>query len=787
MARAKALTRPITRKQARSYTQTTPNRRGVTALAELNGRGSYARRYAATRNLLANGRQGMYTAAQKRAMRRMSPARRRTFKKMLDAACLTPGQRARHERKLPKRRTKARKARPNRTRKQAGKARSVRSRALKRALSTPAARKTATRSRPLKGAFIAAQRRRGRSAAQAEAAWRLAHGRHYAKKASRGRQTRTYGKYKAARARIGRKSRWTYKTVTRGGKVRDIPDYALLGFKSKKAYLDVVRDIGEDVSPKRAKRARALDKRRSRLAARRERAARKAAARIRAGKGMFTPNASDKTLSYQEWEEMIRPNRRRKKTTANRRRRKTSTRRRRARANRPMSKSRRSTAAKKAAATRKRNKAKRSRAAKKAARTRKRTTTKRRASTRRRSTTTARRKKTASRRKKTASRRKTTARRRRRARPNYWVDDHRGHVKAGKLGWRRKRRKSRKSKTGRRRARRNQGAYMVNRRRRHYRRNQSSFTNQLMGALKLGALVTVGYVSHRALTKLFNDQILSRAGTTFTQGTLGKFRGSIAGTIVAALGIPLAVKVAPKQAVPIAAGMAASLIQGLLVTVLGELGQGSAAQYLSAYPNAEGRAYGSYYTFTPHEVYSGYGRPFGSYYTLPSMSGFGMTDAQLTQAAAGYGASPQLTQAAAGYGASPQLTQAAAGYGMTDAQLMQAAAGMGQALLTQAAAGTGEYIAYGANAIGEYDEVQTSRQGVITDEGIYPNLHSAEQALSVAEAAAGIGNADVPLQSTVNPSVIADPLSDLPGGSRAGVFTGGDGIFGGGACMTCTS
>jgi hypothetical protein len=210
-----------------------------------------------------------------------------------------------------------------------------------------------------------------------------------------------------------------------------------------------------------------------------------------------------------------------------------------------------------------------------------------------------------------------------------------------------------------------------------------------------------------------------------------------------------------KWQAPVAAGMAASFIHGAIVTALNAGGAQEAAAYLSNYPNAEGSMYGhaigSYYSFRPHEVYSGY----GSYYEIPQpMSGFGQ---------------PQLTQAAAGYG---QLTQAAAGMGM----LTQAAAGMGQ--ITQAAAGTGEYVATGIEGIGEYEENPVSGVAAYTDEGIHPNLHSAEQALSVAEAAAGVGSAEVPLQSTVNPTMIADPISDLPGGSRAGILAGGDGIFG---------
>ena len=53
-AKAKLLrVKKITRKQALSYNRTIPNGLGVTAISAVNGRGSYASRYAATRSLLA--------------------------------------------------------------------------------------------------------------------------------------------------------------------------------------------------------------------------------------------------------------------------------------------------------------------------------------------------------------------------------------------------------------------------------------------------------------------------------------------------------------------------------------------------------------------------------------------------------------------------------------------------------------------------------------------------------------------------------------------------------------
>ena len=70
-AKRKALTRKITRKQATSYDRMAPNKRGVTALSEVNGRGAYAERYAQTRRMLSNKKgsamtKAKFIAAQKR-------------------------------------------------------------------------------------------------------------------------------------------------------------------------------------------------------------------------------------------------------------------------------------------------------------------------------------------------------------------------------------------------------------------------------------------------------------------------------------------------------------------------------------------------------------------------------------------------------------------------------------------------------------------------------------------------------------------------------------------------
>jgi hypothetical protein len=278
---------------------------------------------------------------------------------------------------------------------------------------------------------------------------------------------------------------------------------------------------------------------------------------------------------------------------------------------------------------------------------------------------------------------------------------------------------------------------------------------QLKDGLKLGAVVVGGFIAHKALSKLLNDQVLSKVSAIST-GAAAPYASLIAGAIVAAAGIPLAAKfLSREKAVNVGAGIAASFLHSLVVTALGQAKQPAVAAYFSGYPDRNGSAmqgYGEY--FIPPGM--------GEYFLPPGMNGFG--DAAIMQAAAGMGADP-IMQAAAGMGAD---------------QIMQAAAGMGAPMLTQAAAGTGEYMLTGGNAYGEYEMVHSgpiSGMGY-TDEGIMGgDLNAAEYALNQAEAAAGIG--DIPLISTVDPTMVAQPVEDVPGGMRSGILQGSDGIFGG--------
>ena len=308
------------------------------------------------------------------------------------------------------------------------------------------------------------------------------------------------------------------------------------------------------------------------------------------------------------------------------------------------------------------------------------------------------------------------------------------------------------------------------RRRRSYKKNVAGaqFKQELMKALKLGAIVTGGYLAHRGLTNLVDKHVLSKV-EAFQTGKLAEYRSLISGVLVAAVGIPAAVRVLPKHAGVAAAGMAASLIVGGVKRVLQQTDQVELLEAFSDYTNAPGfpqySGMGSYYEFQPHQIYGMNG--FGEFYETAPIPG-------VSQAAAGFGQPMVQGQ---------MLTQAAAGYG----QLQQMYANGG---------GVGEYYAYGVEGVGEYYDAPgpMSGFGSSTYEGIHPNLNSAENALDVAEAAAGVGAfgttgqmltqaaaglGNLPLQSTVDPTIRAMNIPDHPGGSRAGILQGGDGIFGG--------
>jgi hypothetical protein len=782
-----------------------PNKRGVTAISEINGAGSYERRYAKTRRMLQNdaaddraaadrelaklekaGKIG--TAAYKRAQdafekadradnlaRAKARAKRKRDKAKKDESMAknSSWEGSLYNRQIKRGRTPAQARATVRMVKGAKKNAAPKRRSSGTSGTRRASGTSGTRSarryppdparpssgykpnlkragaRVTKSQFVSEQLGRGRSKKQAEAAWKLASGYYSKARKAKRKQPRTYGKgqYRALTARAGSKKKGTYFYRTKNGHVRKIPDHALLGYKSAREMSQVYR-AGTDTQRER------LSKRLQALYDRREKAADRAASRARKGSAWFSPNAGDETiLELEEWQQMQR--------NASRKKRKTTKRRAKRATRNPRGAGKRDSKGRfiKKRATRKKTATTKRRTTRKATTKRRASTTKRRASAKRRT-----------------SKRKTTTRRKK---IGFAAMTKKARCEAARKGGRKTARKTRKP--GRRKApcktaykRNAKGSYLALRKKatanpkrktkRTYKRNATgaAYKAELKNAFKYGLIVTAGYVGHRVLTNLADKHLMSKIGY-LNEGAAAPYRKLLTGALVAAVGVPLTVRVLPKHAGVAAAGIAASFLHGLIVEAFTMAKQPELVEAVSNYPNAPGYAqysgYGSYYEFSPHQVYGGQSG-YGEFYETQPIPG-------LEQAAAGYGQADPYGQ---------MLTQAAAGYGN----------------LTQMYANesVGEYYAYGAEGIGEYESAPAAGGPAgYTYDGIQPNLNSAEQMLDVAEAAAGFGNdmltqaaagfgSDIPLQSTVDPSIRAMNIPDMPGGSRAGILAGGDGIFG---------
>lgn len=679
MAR-RALARKITRKQALSYKRTTPNPLGVTAIAAVNGSASYARRYAATRRLLDEAEGGTAPSRKGKSMRR---------------------RRATANRATPKKRKVARKSSP-----------------AQRAARARFAAKYGKKSRfggPAKFAH-----------AKMASPWKFPKRKKARRKASSVPKGRVYGgKYRALRARIGGRSRPTYTYLTKKKKVRKIPDFALMGYRSKKAQFK--RELTQ-------KGANASLKRQARLKASRERNAERISKRVLAGKYAFTPNkrrrarrAKKRVVSFHQWEKSMIANARRakKRKKVSRRRRKVGVR----VSARTVKYKHRVKANKRKRRVKRRHRATPAqlRSLKKARAARRRKSKKGR---KRHTAYAANRKRRVKRRKSRKARRNplmqaaANRRRHRRVRRNRRHVGRRRHARRNPLmqaaANRRRRRGVRRNRKHSRRG---------------YKRNVSLFVSDFIKTMKTAGIVSIGLVVQKGLSKYLST-------AAWADPVLGKlppaFKNTIVGLLTAAAGMTLVQKVAPGEAKHIGLGMGAGLVHTILMDVLTAIGQPAAVNYLGDYTESQGKSYsgyGSYYEFQPGQVYNGV----GEYFTQPGVSGFGNV---------------------------PQLTQAAAG--------------------------VGEYFVTGVKGIGEYEEVTPEYSApTSTRDGIRPDLNSAEHAMSVAEAAAGVGmygggggygtyeqNQDVALQSTVYPTGGGENIPDQPGGSRAGVFCGDNGVFG---------
>jgi hypothetical protein len=755
--KGKGLVRKITKRQALAYEKTVPNRRGVTALVELNGPGSYEQRYKRAQQILNSNSKGkkMAKGKKKKVMTKAQYAKKfkGKSKKVIDSfygnylrvvsGKLKPGKKKRGSKKKMKTHARGRKKTNRhvlRFRKNefgaeggmtgfddyeapagsrddgyaeygaegqvigyggggGGGGSSPASPAAKAAKRARAAGKSP------KAAYVAVQLKRGRSQKQAENDWKL-HSRGAKKKPKKKVGKKATKKaaapksFRRLKLQLGKRARKTYLYRGQHNKICHIPEFAYLGYGSLKAA-------------KAASGTQEYAAKRAALIARREKAAAVAARRIMAGKDIFTPNEGIKT--FEAWKaEQMNANKKKAKKKGKKGRKLTKAERRKISLRN----------LKKAHAARRGGK-KGSRKAKKA----------------RKSTS-----------KKPWMKGLRAAHAARRA--------GKGKRKGRKHTTKRRIKKSFRAMTGRSwavrvtPARRKKGKKRGSRGmvsihlRKNYRRNfGGAFTSDLVKVVKVGALVLSGYVLHRALTKA-----LDTYGTAkITAVTDSPYRGLMSSAVVALVGIPGAIwagKKAHVDVAPVVGGMAASLLHGALLAVLNAAGQAGAVNYLSGYAEGGGRAYrgmGEYYSFKPRQVFNG----MGEFYEVLPQSGFGLDTAQ--------------------------LRQAAGSYPMEAVGFTQASGGMGAAV-TQAAGAAGEYIVYGAEGMGDYEEVVPTGSGVATNDGIRPNLHEAEQALNIVEAAGSMG--DLPSQMTVDPTVAQRPVAGEPGGSRAGILAGGDGIFG---------
>ncbi len=719
--KAKALVRKITRKQALSYDRTVPNRRGVTALAELNGKGAYEERYSETLKILGKDLKQVSEKKMESNKKKyvMTPARKRAFKKMLAA----------------RKSSLESKYNSNVAEMYAGRESDEIGFDFSESESVVDKPKRSRKSAKMtKSEFIAAKEAKPLSKKQIEHQWKMykyggakgikAHKEAVKKAATKRAKTpKKYGPFTAIKAKIGPVTKDTFLYKGKKGKVRHIPEYALLGFQSAREMKSVFD------GPDSMKKSRAAAKSK-RIESIRDRSAKRASARILAGQDIFSPNenlepkAGARVISFEEWKKMEenKKSKSRKPAKKSGKAVKKSAAKSRSKAKKGTKESFIRKVMKKGRTRKQAEGLWKGQAALKKYRAEKKTTKK---SARKGAA-----KKTVA--KKTVA--KKVVRRRRSSKKakvlNVNLPRAKKNIKVSVYNENRRRRRGRKSK------------YLSN-------VSGAMFMGELKQALKLGAVVTAGYVAHRALTKLVDDQLV-KLDFVKNNETLSKYSKIISSLLVGLVGVPLTVRLAPaKFAAAAGAGMAASFLHGAVMKGLEAAGNETAtkvAGYLSAYPEDSAKAYGSYYTTYPGQV-------LGEFYQT---SGFG---APVLEAAAGYGA--PVLEAAAGYGA--PVLEAAAGYG---------------APVLEAAAGTGEYMAYNVSGYGEYEQVPMSGSNAAVDEGIYPDLDSAEVALNVMDGAAGFGNDGIPMVNTVNPSMMTNAVADEPGGSRSGLFSGGDGIFG---------
>ena len=256
----------------------------------------------------------------------------------------------------------------------------------------------------------------------------------------------------------------------------------------------------------------------------------------------------------------------------------------------------------------------------------------------------------------------------------------------------------------------------------------SNVKNALTGALKMGILLTGGFVAHKAITKLVSDWIIPKLmvavapaavitpATATTPATvtpqagildsLYPYREVVAALLAAVGGVVLVQKFVKNDDTKrlLAGGMATSVLHTVLVAGLRQLGASDKVTgYLGASDSAAARLsamYGMGASIMPrYAAAAGYGEYF-------AQNGLGEFFESGVEGLGNYSRNPDLMQAAAGYGDVPEIVgqhispgsdldqeltiaEAAAGVG----EMYQAAAGMGA--MYEAAAGLGDFYGPG--------------------------------------------------------------------------------------------
>lgn len=749
MSRTYGRATPITRKETRSYEYSSaanyrPNPIGVTTLAAINGRGAYGRAHdtawdepawRGARGLSRNERVARARAAVRGA------SMRRFGRNPATGAGMSRAEQARYEggyartfgKRTAAKRPASRKATPKQ--KRALRREAARRRFAAQGLGKEQAARRAMREVPFAKSEKGKEYHGMRAfTGKAKKAAKRKQPRQYAvrtvtrkrkveveRPVKVKRRTRVaYGGYRRAKVtdpRTGRK-RMSYMYRDKKGRYRKIPAWAIAGAKSARGYKDS-----------------RYDKQRERIKRRRASAAR----RIERSGGPFTPNRRKKKTMKRRTKASRRAaalkgiRRRKARGGAKRTTRRTTTRRRRMSANR---RTRRAAPRRRMVANRRRRVARRvtrRRRAAPAEMTTNRRRRRRRSSTKKKRTYRKNRGFTSATARKASKKRwrKTSAGRGRKLRGRAL---RRGYVYyKGKRpralrGQKRVRRlpKSRVYLTNRRRRRTSKRrGYAANRRRSTRRRMKANRgrrgffrKNQAKKLFTQAALVTTGFMAHKALTHLTCNMLVKPmlSKTSGNGGAVSQYNGGstnglayiATGFGVAVLGVLLTKKVAPKYQYEIGGGMVASWLHGTVISLL-DMSNSAATKNVAAY-------------------LSGYASP---------------------SRAAAIGRFGRRRRGMRGLGAAP-MSSILPRYTPTDPSmpggLQQAVAQAGMGEYFDPLQGVGEYFASGVQGIGQYEPAgpmvtqAAAGFGQVIEDGIRPDANM-DDVLTLAEAQAGMGSA----------------------------------------------